>query len=99
MSDEQKLRVEQDRGSRAARILEDDLFKEALEAVREHCHEMFRNAKPHDVEALQVARISLQCADAFERRITYHMKTGKMANDALLKIQELKERAIKRRAA
>lgn len=99
MEDEQKLRFEQDRGHRAARMLEDEIFKDAIEAVKEQAHALFKKADPHDLEALQVARVTLSCVEAVEKQIVHHMNTGKMASTMLERIQTLKDRTIKRKAA
>lgn len=99
MEDEQKLRQEQDRGHRAQRILEDEIFVGAVKAVKDNAHSLFQKADPHDLEALQMARITLSCVEAVEKQIVHHMNTGKFAKTALERIQELKDFAKKRKAA
>lgn len=99
MEDEQKLRFEQDRGHRAARILEDEIFVEAIATVKARAHDLFKNADPHDTDALQMARVTLSCVEAVEQQIIRHMNTGKLAKSTLERIQEFKDRALKRKAA
>ena len=99
MDDEQKLRFEQDRGHRAARILEDEIFKDAIAAVKANAHDLFRAADSHDLDALQVARVTLACVEAVEKQIVHHMNTGKMATTMLERIQAKIDFAKKRKAA
>lgn len=99
MEDEQKLRVEQDRGHRAQRILEDEIFTDAVAAVKENAHNLFKAADPQDLEALQTARITLSCMEAVEKQLVHHMNTGKMAKTTLERIRARLDFAKKRKAA
>lgn len=53
-----KLQIAIDRGFRAQRILDDELFKEAAEHIDAECFRLFKSAHPTDAEALaQIAGV------------------------------------------
>lgn len=53
-----KLQTAIDRGFRAQRILDDELFKEAAEHIDAECFRLFKSAHPTDSEALaQIAGV------------------------------------------
>ena len=97
--DEAKLRQEQDRGHRAQAILEEPLFIEAVQAVRDEAHKAFKAAKPEDTQALQTARLGLEVTERLLTKLTHHMRTGQLASERLGWIEAMKERARRRRAA
>ncbi len=106
MSDNERAALEQDerariaereRAHRANVILKDDLVKDALKAIRDDAWRLFNDAKPNDVDALQLARLKYLVAEDFANELIRHVTTGELAVQQLTWIQ--KQLARLKRAA
>jgi hypothetical protein len=96
---EESLRVaERDRARRAHVILNDDLVKDALQALRDEAWRLFTDSKPGDVESLRLARLKYDAAEGFINALHSHVTTGKMAEEQLKTIWS-RLNFIKKRAA
>jgi hypothetical protein len=81
------------RGQQARRILEDDLFKEAVAKVQQSVFDDFAQTDPLEVEALRVQRIRLKCLAEVVRELGAVMNTGKVAQAEVKQQQTLLDRA------
>lgn len=84
------------RGQQARRILEDDLFKDAVAKVQQSVFDDFANTDPLEVEALRVQRIRLKCLADVVRELAAVMNTGKVAAAEVQRQQTLIDRAKER---
>ena len=75
MSPEEELA----RSKVAKRILDDELFKEGVLAMRNHAIEAFKNAKPGDTEALNQARTLYQVTEDFVNWFATTLAGGQIA--------------------
>lgn len=87
------------RGSRAKRILEDGIFKEAVSKVQQDVFDTFAKTDPTNAEELKVQRLRLKCLADIVRNLSEVMSTGRLAEiqidrDRTL-IEKIKERAAK----
>jgi len=99
--EEVQLRGERDRAHRAARMLEDDLFTGAVQAVRENIRRDFEDSDLEDDAGRRIARIALDMLTKVVANIHSHMETGKLADVQIAKIEEKRKklRLWKRNAA
>ena len=65
------------RAQRAEMILNDDLFKEAVQKLRDGSLEDFKSAKPGDTEALLNARMSYDAIERFINIFAGIIRNGK----------------------
>lgn len=96
--DERARIAERDKAHRAQVILNDDLVKDALQTIRDDAWRMFNDAKPNDVDALQLARLKYLVAEDFANELIQHVTTGNMAVEQLSWIQKQLKR-LRDRAA
>lgn len=73
------LELERDRGARARRILEDDLFRDACERMRAAILKTWEHSRPDDVTARERAYLELRLLAGIIGDITSVMKTGELA--------------------
>lgn len=73
------LELERDRGARARRILEDDIYRDAFEKLRASLMKAFEHSRPDDREARERAYLELRLLTALERDLETIMQTGEMA--------------------
>jgi hypothetical protein len=85
--DERARIAERDRAHRAQVILNDDLVRDALQAIRDEAWKLFTDAKPNDADALQLARLKYLVAEDFANELIRHVTTGEMAVQQLTFIQ------------
>lgn len=76
-------RQEASRGTSAKRILEDDVFKDAVTQLRDRALEAFKHAKPGDAEALCVARLEYEVTERLISRLATVLETGSLAEKQL----------------
>jgi len=81
--DEALRRKEVDEGHRASRILEDSLFTETVEAVKDAIWKDFANCPAKDEKGLVIARLKLECLDDVIRSMKRYVETGKLAKQQL----------------
>ncbi len=99
-ADEQQRIAERDRAHRAARMLEDDLFVGAVEAVKDDLWQSFAGSELDDDVRRKNARIGLDLLDKIIAGLRSHMETGKMAESQLAEIEKKRKRlALFRRSA
>lgn len=67
------------RAQRAQMILNDDLFKEAVQALRDKAVADFRNASPSDPGALLHARVIYEVTESFINVFHGYVREGQMA--------------------
>ncbi len=67
------------RAQAAKRILDDDLFKDAVKAMRDRAMESFKAAKPDDADALNQARTLYQVTEDFVNWFATTMAGGQIA--------------------
>lgn len=92
MTDEGKLRAELDRANRAKRIVEDDLFTEAVESIRNALYRSFAESKLDDDDTRRCARIGVGLLDRLVGDIRYHIETGKLAGKTLDQLEKVNGR-------
>lgn len=85
---EDKAREELNRANRASRILEDDLFVDAVEAVKDHLWGEFAQSKLSDDDTRRNARIGVDMLDRILQSLRKHIETGKMAKVELAEIEK-----------
>ncbi len=93
---EDQLRAEQDRGHRARRIYENDLFKDAAEAIKDDIWKAFRKSNLDDDAIRRTLRLQLDLLDGFLQTFRHHMETGMLAQIDLELIEEKAKRIPKR---
>lgn len=84
-----KLRADFERGERAKRILESDLFNEALETIRGNLQKEWANSKSGDKEGREEAWRMLKVTNEFERFFINVVATGKMAGQEISRLQQI----------
>lgn len=67
------------RGAKAAALLEDELFREAVGKVQQHIFDSFAATDPADTGAMLRLRLKLQCMADVVRELTEVANTGKIA--------------------
>lgn len=87
-TDEAGLVIERERGARAKRLLDDPLFKEAMQAIRDKAIEAFREANPSDDKALLLAKLRYLMAEDFLDQLVHHFNTGELAVQQLQYVQQ-----------
>ena len=87
---EEKARQELYRANRAKSIIEDELFLEAVEAVKDQLWRDFAQSKLDDDNLRRNARIGVDMLDRILSSLRKHIETGKMADKALADIEKRK---------
>ena len=72
-------RAERDRGQRAQRIYEDDLFIGAIEAIKDDAWRRFAASDLKDDRERLIQRLRIDVIDQIATAMRTHMTTGKMA--------------------
>lgn len=84
LDDEQSgLLDEMNRGRRAAAILENPLFKDAVRAVRDGAVSQFENSAEDDDRTRTLARLKVGVLQDVVGRLTRHMHSGQAAETRL----------------
>jgi hypothetical protein len=88
--------LEISRGKNAARLLEDPLFVEALEAIKARCRKKSEDSLPSQGNVREAAYWLMSATKELESHLTSFMNTGKMATVAkeTREGQELQERRL-----
>lgn len=90
--DEIKRIREVERGQRANDLLENEIFKEALDTVESSLVEQWKHSDVFDVELQQRLRLMFALLSNFNKAITKIIETGQLANAQLTQIEEKKKR-------
>lgn len=88
---EDRALEEIDRAARAKAIFEDDLFKEAVDAVQQQLYTQFAATDAAHVIELQRANIGMQMLDRVLKLLRSHVDTGKLAEVTLNEVRAQKE--------
>ena len=80
---EAQARKDLDIAARAQRILEDDLFGDAIAAVREDAIKAMVDSKIDDDEARRIARLKIECLQDVVSEIADRIAGGVLAKDRL----------------
>ena len=98
-AEESKRISETNRAARAGRLLEDDLFKGAVEAVKDRIWREFANSPPgvEGDEARRNGRMGLAVLDQILGQLRHHVQTGRLATEQLGMLAKVREK-LKRRA-
>ena len=97
--EESRRIAETERAGRAKRLLDDDLLKEAIEAVKDRIWRDFASSPPGIAgdEARRDARLGLDVLDKILGQLRHHVQTGKLAQEQLGMFAKVREK-LKRRA-
>ena len=79
--------------------MEDELFREAVSAVREECRRDFERSKIEDDRGRLIARLKVDLLEDILTKLAKHIRWGVRAADDLSMWERFKERMTKRRAA
>lgn len=83
MADEVSLHRRIERGRKAATLLDDDFFKEAIDAVTADCVKMFATSAIDDDVKRSYARAKLDAINGVRESIRWYVQDAKMAADTL----------------
>lgn len=86
------------RGDEAARLLENDLLREALDAIDAEVVSQWQECPARDKEGKEALWQLMKTAQKFRRILTGHIETGKLARENLRRIEESRIRRLLRRA-
>ena len=98
MTDElEKLRAEErdiapkiDRAHRAERILNEDLFRDAIQELRDGAVNRLTHADVGDIETLRLARLEYDALEKIIDKLTAHVRDGQIAEKDLAQIKARK---------
>ena len=88
--DEQELRARTARGERAKALLDNELFKGALQACRDQIVKNLVSCKPGDLEGLREQRLLYEGLEMVASAIAQHVRAGQLAENALMGIEKRK---------
>lgn len=88
---ESHLRKELDRGTRAARLLQDPVFTEAFAEVEAKMLESLINAPVRDTQGVHELKLMIQCLRKVRGHIERWAATGRMASKELSRWERLKQ--------
>lgn len=86
------------RGDEAARLLENDLFKEALNAIEAEVVKQWQDCPARDKEGKEALWQLMKTAQKFRRILVGHIETGKLARENLRRMEQSRLRTLLRRA-
>lgn len=92
MTDEVALQRRIENGRKAAALLEDPFFKEAIEQVKTSVWDQFRSSKPEDDTGRRYARAKLDALEGVINSIRWFVGDGQMATTQLAIAQNSKEK-------
>lgn len=88
MTDEAKLRKQQDRGERAQRVLENELVQEAFDEIEKTIMQAWKDS-PADAEKERYnAYLMYRLFNNFRSHFDHIVRTGEAANNELLQIKD-----------
>lgn len=88
MTDESKLREQISRGEEAARLLENPVLKEALEAAERDIVEVWKKSDVHDEVGQRMCKLSLRAQQNLRQWLVIYLNEGKAATHELLKAND-----------
>lgn len=96
MSEAFPLETEVSRGTQARAILENDLFKEAVEKVQQDIFDKFASIDPSDKEGMVIQRLRLNALAEITRNLKDVLDTGILAEKQIEHEQTLAQRMKER---
>ena len=96
---EAELSQQRELGSRASRLLEDPLFREAVEAIRNECRRSFETSKVDDDRGRLIARLKVDALEDVISKLVVHVRRGIMATDDLSLWETFREKMGKRKVS
>ncbi len=87
---EQTARKELERANRTRQIVEDPIFRDAVQAVRDQLYKDFAKSDLGDDRKRLSARIGVDLLETLLTALEKHMQTGKMAEHTLAEIDAKK---------
>lgn len=102
--EEKRAREEINRAQQADRLLEGQLFKEAVEAIKDQFWKEFVGSDPtgEGDDLRRNARVGMEILDRILTSLRHHVKTGKLASTQMALIEQRKKslyQRLKRRVA
>lgn len=94
MMDEAQERIIADRGDRAQRLLDDELVRDALKAIRDQAVERFVKSGVDDERERLVARLQIDAAENFVNALLHHVRNGTLAKSNLEKLRGFVRRRV-----
>ena len=88
--DENEQRARTARATRAKMLLNDELFKGALQAVRDEVVKSFTTCPVNDLDGMRQYRLMYELLDRIVGAIGQHVRTGQIAEDYIKKIEQRK---------
>jgi hypothetical protein len=88
--EEHGLRPKIVRSQRAEQILNDPLFVEAVEAIRQRIFEGFKSAKADDADGLKILNLTNKVLDNVLSAINEHIRSGHIAAKRITDIKTRK---------
>ena len=85
---ERDLGPQMARASRAQAILDDPLFVEAVQAIRDECHRTFAESPLSDDQSRQEARFGLWALEKVIGKLATHTQTGRFAEIEKAQIEQ-----------
>ena len=90
------LEIEVSRGTQARAILENELFKEAVEKTQQDIFDKFSSIDPLDKEGMVIQRLRLNCLAEITRNLKDVMETGLLAEKQIEHEQTLAQKVKER---
>lgn len=88
-------RLQAGRGDRAAELLENDILKDALDAIERDCVETWENCPARDAEGKEMAWQLYKTSKKLRAVLLGYVETGKIAKEAM-KAYERKQGRVRR---
>ena len=92
MSDEGKLRKEQDRGVQAQRLLDNEILKDAFEKIESEIDRAWKNSEGRDSEVREHAYYMHRAVQSLRDSLKQVVTTGKFSSHQLLALATNKEK-------
>ena len=86
------------RGDEAQRLLDNDLLREALDAIDAEVVKQWQDCPARDKEGKEALWQLMKTAQKFRHILIGHIETGKLARENLRRIEESRIRRLLRRA-
>lgn len=88
MADEAKLRLQQNRGERAKRLLENDLILDAFQKIEAEIMAAWKGSAADDEKGRYNAYLMFRLLQNFKQQFTHAVATGEAAGKQLLQIKD-----------
>lgn len=87
--EQDNLRIEVDRATRAQNILNETIVKDAMQDLRDEAITAFKRAPIDSPAELQSARMRYDLTEAFLNKFVKHIQTGKLAEPRFAELRKL----------